>query len=1052
MELQNCEISDHPASPLLRPTRRGFLRGAGIIGLAAALPQTLRPLEARAASTGTAAVKSVSNANRVLLERGLCLGAWVTTAATGRYVPTSAEWEAVGFNTVVWYEAPYFDARLFDSLPDSTQWGVATYPNNSGGPHLPGPPAPGTQVLGDSDQRANVDRLFSVCIGDEEAYTDQVVSWVQQWIALGRDQLGTDHLFQNNQYLGEWGQAQLQTYLAQAEPDVITYDTYPFGSPSPYPQGNRPDILDGINSYRQLAQGGVDGSGREPIAFGLYTEGYKGGSGYTYVPSESEIMFNHHSIWTMGGKWAVMFRWEKGASTFLFYRADGSHTPQFSQFGTALHQSQLLSPYLVRLQNRDIRVDLGQHKDTTGSATPNAQPATVQLWDSYASPYVSSITVKNTGGGNGGLRGDAVLSTFVPLPIPSGTTPQPLAAADAAILSEPNTKYLMVLNGLIAPNSNGGFDAVDGFAADCRQRFTLDLPRIADRPSQVRAVDLKTGHLVTLPSTARGASGDTVHLELDGGTSTLICVRTGGPTVDQGPNLDLAAAQPVTGANGQVDVAVTLTNTTTTAFTGLVAQLELPDGWTSSPAGSVTVGKLGSGASTKVAWTVQAPSSATPGAYTLKALVTWPYAARTTALGGGRASTVVAIPYATGPTTSFQPSAVQLSGGNSAQTTISFTNPTGSSATTVNWEIYAPAGNVTASPATGTTTVPAGGSVDVPVSIGVASGAKPGVLSLTVRPAAGSAPFVPRSLPVQTGAGSGTVEAVVATFSTPSATVIGTAAGSVVATIPVGNNPGSVIISGDASTAWVANQSSHSVTRIDLTTNSVTATIDVGNVPAGLALTPDGQTLWVTNYSDGTVQPIDVATNQAGATIRVGNHPENLVITPDGRWLYVANQGSATVTPIDLTTTTARSEIPVQSAPFAIVASPDGGTVYVGSSGSTIVPIRTADNQALSPIAVSGQAYGLRAAPDGSTLWVTDSGSDTATPVDTATGLSGKAVTVGNAASDIALTWDGATAFVACASDNTVVPFDTGTGKVGTPITTTGSYPLAIAITPLPVS
>lgn len=1051
MELENGNAERF--LELLRPTRRSFLRGAGLVGLAAAFPDSLiRPLRAVAASvTGTSAVPVLSNGNRVLLERGVCLGAWVTTAETGRYIPTAAEWEAIGFNTVVWYEEPYFDAHFLDALPAQTQWGVAVYPNNSGGPHLPGPPPAGTQVLGDPDQRANVDRLFSICIGDEEGYSDQVVSWVQQWIDLGRQQLGEDHLFQNNQYLGEWGTAQLQSYVGQAHPDVVTYDNYPFNSTDPYLRGNRPEILDGLNSYRIVAEAGADGTGREPIAFGIYTEGYKGGN-YDYVPSESEILFNHHAIWAFGGKWAVMFRWENDPGYFFFYRADGSHTPQFSQFGTALRQSTLLSPYLVRLQNRGVSIDLGKHTDSsTGAVTLNAKPTSVDLWDSYATPYLESLKVTNTGGANGGLRGDAILGSFVALPIPKGVQAQALSASDSDILTAENTKYLMLLNGLFAPNSKGGYDASDGFAAQSRQQFTLTLPRVADKPSQVHAVDLTSGHLVALKPIAHTKTNDTVRLELDGGTSTLLCIRTGGPTVDVGPTLDVSTANTVTDANGQVTVTAKLSNSTSKMLSGIAAQLELPDGWTASPADPVKVGRLAAGASTRVSWTVQSAADANPGSYELQVLATWPYADDTTAVAGGRSGVVVHVPYATGPVVSFKAPSLKLDAGASSPVTMTFTNPSGAAAATVNWELYAPAGGVTASPATGTTTVPAGGSTDVSVNVSVAAGAAAAVRTLAARATAGSAPFIPRSLPIQTGATTGTAKAVVATYSTPSATVIDTGDGTVTA-VPVGNNPGSVIVSGDGGTAWVANQSSASVTRIDLTNNSVVATVTVGNIPAGLALTPDGTSLWVTNYGDANVQQVDVATNTAGRTIKVGKNPEQVTITPDGRWLYTANQGSSTVTPVDLSTNTAGPDIPVQNAPFSLTASPDATTVYCGTgSGSTVVPILAGSNKALSPITVSGKSYGLRVSPDGGTLWVADSGSNTVTPVDTATGLSGTPVTVGNTVSDVALTWDGATGYTACAGDNTVVSFDTGTGKAGAPITTSGKYPLAIAVTPLPV-
>lgn len=92
----------------------------------------------------------------------------------------------------------------------------------------------------------------------------------------------------------------------------------------------------------------------------------------------------------------------------------------------------------------------------------------------------------------------------------------------------------------------------------------------------------------------------------------------------------------------------------------------------------------------------------------------------------------------------------------------------------------------------------------------------------------------------------------------------------------------------------------------------------------------------------------------------------------------------------------------------------------------------------------------LGLSPDGRTLWVSPSTGDYVTPVDTVTGAPGTKVTVGRSAFDVGLDWDGGTAYATTADGNRLVPVDTASGTAGAPLTT-GAYPLAVALTPVPV-
>lgn len=387
----------------------------------------------------------------------------------------------------------------------------------------------------------------------------------------------------------------------------------------------------------------------------------------------------------------------------------------------------------------------------------------------------------------------------------------------------------------------------------------------------------------------------------------------------------------------------------------------------------------------------------------------------------------------------FSPGSLSLKPGASQEVTLRFSD---ASARTVSWKLDVPDG-ITASPAEGTATVPAGGSASVTVTL---TGVSEGVHSVVV---SGSG-VLDRAIPVQVTDGSGTPRALTANFSGASVSSIDLSSGTT-KNISVGANPGEVVVSADGHTAYAADQGSNTVSVIDVASGSVTATVAVGRVPAGLALTPDGGTLWVANYSDGTVQPVDTGTLTAGTPVPVGDGPENMAITPDGRTLYVADIHDNTVSPVDLATKKAGAAIPVGPRPFNVVAAPDGKTVYVSNSGgSTVTPIDTTTNDTEPTLLVTGQAYGLGLSPDGRTLWVSPSTGDYVTPVDTVTGAPGTKVTVGRSAFDVGLDWSGDTAYVTTADGNALVPVDTGKGTTGAAFTT-GAYPLAVALTPVPV-
>ncbi|MCZ8516441.1 beta-propeller fold lactonase family protein [Paenibacillus filicis] len=290
-------------------------------------------------------------------------------------------------------------------------------------------------------------------------------------------------------------------------------------------------------------------------------------------------------------------------------------------------------------------------------------------------------------------------------------------------------------------------------------------------------------------------------------------------------------------------------------------------------------------------------------------------------------------------------------------------------------------------------------------------------------------------------------QAFVANYSSNTVSAIDLSTGKLMVNIPVGQAPGTVVVSPDRTKAFVANQGSNTVSVIDAAADAVVATIPVGKIPAGLTVSPDSKTLWVTAYGDNTVQPVDIASNTAGQAISVGKGPENVAITPDGSTLYVANKNDGTVTPVNTAARTAGTPIMVGTQPFGVAITPDGKTAFVSNSGSNdVTPIDIVTGTTRPKIPAGSGPFNVAISQNGTTLYVADSGSNTVTPIDIATGTAKPALTIGSGMTGVAISPDGATVYASVSGAGQLVPISVATGQPGTPITV-GSYPISVAVT-----
>ncbi len=124
---------------------------------------------------------------------------------------------------------------------------------------------------------------------------------------------------------------------------------------------------------------------------------------------------------------------------------------------------------------------------------------------------------------------------------------------------------------------------------------------------------------------------------------------------------------------------------------------------------------------------------------------------------------------------------------------------------------------------------------------------------------------------------------------------VDTRKGSVIAKIPVGSWPHTVITGHGGEHAYVSNHWSQNVSVIDLTTNTVINTIEVGAGPSAMVLDHENRALFVVNSFSGNLSIIDLETGSELRRIPTGNFPIGIAITPDGRSVYVTHRRSRSV-------------------------------------------------------------------------------------------------------------------------------------------------------------
>jgi hypothetical protein len=430
-----------------------------------------------AVAVPTWAQSTLDKGHRILIERGLQLSG-LTTPFNFFHMET---YRAAGLTTVAYGYDTSMD--LLGSAP-GVPW--SRWVNHTTQNDLP------------DDEQPYKQNLVSLSVGDEQ-YIDSASNMdaTVNWFTANAGKFPNTILY-TNQWGSEASPTAMRELNTRAHPDMLSFDTYPFGFTSPN------------QWYTDAAK--YQALGKEfGIPVGFYLQTYHSSDEGARDPSSSEMRWNQFAGWTFGFKSATAFVYNAGASSLftpvgVTYSGDTMPTALYPAFAETSRQSRNLGPALVHLDSTDVRFIPGFHMQ---GATPvvNGIPTNLSNWSAGAGadPYITAVAVRTSSDLNSGLKGDVLLGFFKVL--------QEDMDGPAA-----NEKYFMVTNGLIDPN---------GTPTATKQTVDLTFNFTGTTLDSLLRLSRLTGLEEVVPLIALGNNMYKLTLVLDGGTGDLFKYNDG---------------------------------------------------------------------------------------------------------------------------------------------------------------------------------------------------------------------------------------------------------------------------------------------------------------------------------------------------------------------------------------------------------------------------------------------------------------------------------------------------------------------------------------------
>jgi YVTN family beta-propeller protein len=277
-------------------------------------------------------------------------------------------------------------------------------------------------------------------------------------------------------------------------------------------------------------------------------------------------------------------------------------------------------------------------------------------------------------------------------------------------------------------------------------------------------------------------------------------------------------------------------------------------------------------------------------------------------------------------------------------------------------------------------------------------------------------------------------KAYVGNFADNTVSVIDTADGKVVATVPVVQGPHGMAITPDGRTVYVSGDGSSAVSVIDTATDQVVKTIEVGKAPNGVALTRDGKLLLVTVYGEDRIAFLDVATQAVIASVGVPK-PHTVSTSPDGKLAYITSQepGRFALIVVDLATRAIVRTVALAKTPRDAEFGYDGKAFYFTEAGVSAVQVLDPASDKIVAEIPTGVSPHFVNVFRGTTLgMITVQGPGELVLFDPATNRPVRNIAVGKQPHWIDVSGDGKTAYVPNEGSNDVSVVDIATGKTTT--------------------
>jgi YVTN family beta-propeller protein len=288
-------------------------------------------------------------------------------------------------------------------------------------------------------------------------------------------------------------------------------------------------------------------------------------------------------------------------------------------------------------------------------------------------------------------------------------------------------------------------------------------------------------------------------------------------------------------------------------------------------------------------------------------------------------------------------------------------------------------------------------------------------------------------------------KAYIGNFADNTVSVIDTAAGNVVATIPVAEGPHGMAMTSDGHTVYVTGDGSTTLSVIDTASDKVVKTIEVGKTPNGLALTSDGKFLLVAIYGEDRIDILDTATQAVVASIGVAK-PHTISVSPDGASAYITSQepGHFALVVIDLAKRTVAQTIPLEKTPRDAEFAYDGKAFYFTEAGvSAIQVLDPATNKIVAEIPTGVSPHYVKAYANTIGVAVVQ-GPGEVLVFDPATNKPVRSIAVGKQPHWLTMSGDGKTAFVTNEGSNDLSIVDIESGK--TTSVTVGKMPRKLVV------